>query len=86
MKRQHDRLVAHDYSEGDRHSARAMLESIGVNFDQLAPGDQTAALNHVVRVERQKMRYLPHSLQTPASRYVPADHTSPCITVKKPLS
>ena len=44
MQRQHGRLIAHEYSDRDRNEARAMLESIGVNFDHLAVGDQTAAL------------------------------------------
>ena len=73
MKRQHDRLVVHGYTEGDRRSAKAMLEAIGVDFDQLDMGDQTAALNCAVRAERQQMRYLLHSLQTPANRYTPDD-------------
>jgi len=46
---------------------------MGVDFDELGPDGKLAAMNHVVRAKRQQMRYLPHSLQNPAGRFVPDD-------------
>ena len=73
IERYDGHLTAHSYTNGDRHAARAMLKPMGVDFDDLGPDGQLAALNHVVRTKRQQMRYLLHSLQTPASRFKPDD-------------
>ena len=73
LDQQDAHLRAHDYSDGDRNAARAMLSPMGVEFDDLGPDGQLAALNHVVRAKRQQMRYLMHSLQSPSSRFVPDD-------------
>ncbi|MCB2074967.1 MAG: tyrosine-type recombinase/integrase [Novosphingobium sp.] len=73
LERQHHRLVAHNYSGSDREAARTMLKAMKVDFDELAPGDQLAAMNHAVRARRQQMLYYLHSLQTPAKRFVPDD-------------
>lgn len=73
IERQNDHLTAHSYSDGDRNAARAMLRPMGVDFDELVPDGQLAALNHVVRAKRQQMRFLLHSLQTPASRFTSDD-------------
>lgn len=73
IERQDGHLTAHSYTDGDRSAARAMLKPMGVDFDDLAPDGQLVALSHVVRAKRQQMRYLLHSLQTPASRFAPDD-------------
>ena len=61
----HARMVSSQFTDGDRKAARAMLKPMGVDFDDLGPDGQVAALCHVVRAKRQQMRYLLHSLQTP---------------------
>lgn len=73
LERQDEHLTAHAYLEGDRNAARAILRPMGVDFDQLDQDGQLAAMSHVVRAKRQQMRYLLHSLQNPASRFVPDD-------------
>lgn len=73
ISRHNDHLTAHSYSDGDRNAARTMLRPMGVDFDELEPDGQLAALNHVVRAKRQQMRFLLHSLQTPASRFATDD-------------
>lgn len=73
IERQDSNLTVHSYTDGDRDAARAMLKPMGVDFDDLGPDGQLAALNHVLRAKRQQMRYLLHSLQTPASRFDPDD-------------
>ena len=73
LERQWEVLIGHDYSDGDEDAARAMLKPMGIDFDGLDPDGQLAAKNYVVRAKRQQMRYLLHSLQTPASQFVPND-------------
>jgi integrase len=73
ISRRDGNLTAHSYTDGDRNAARAMLKPMGVDFDDLGQDGQLAALSHVVRAKRQQMRYLLHSLQTPASRFSPDD-------------
>ncbi|MCY1670182.1 hypothetical protein OVA07_04060 [Novosphingobium sp. SL115] len=73
IERYDGHLRAHSYTDGDRNAARAMLKPMGVDFDELGPDGQLAALSHVVRAKRQQMRYLLHGLQTPASQFIADD-------------
>lgn len=89
IERQDSNLTVHSYTDGDRDAARAMLKPMGVDFDDLEPDGQLAALNHVLRAKRQQMRYLLHSLQSPASRFTPDDElfsqlpTTPSVLPQK---
>ena len=83
LERQQDNLIAQTYSDEEQGAARAMLKPMGVDFDQLDGAGQLAAMNHVVRARRQQMRYLLHSLRTPASRFTSDDEVFGQRTAKQ---
>lgn len=73
MERQHNLLVSRKYMDAERNDTRAMLKPMGVDFDTLSADGQLAAMDHMVRARKQQMVYMLHSLQNPASRFVPDD-------------
>lgn len=73
VRRQDMMLTSQDYDEQCRVAGRNLIEQLGLDFGDLEPSAQYAAIGYAVRAERQRMQYYLHSLRSPASVFVADD-------------